>query len=127
LVGIGLGEPFVGALLGTGLMVGAIDEAILVDVHLVEMRSQLGFAGGRFGAADTAVLVGVQPGHHSMLAMAVLAEAATVAARHFLFRQLAVLVLVQLVEFSGQARMLGRFAAVDIAIAIGIEPGARRV
>ncbi|MNV18087.1 hypothetical protein D3C71_1088990 [compost metagenome] len=46
--------------------------------------------------------------------------------RPFIARELAVLVLVQRVELRGQARRLGRFGAVDEAIAVGIKLGPGR-
>ena len=72
-----------------------------------------------FLAADATVLVDVQRGP----ALTAMAAAAMLPARQFVARELAVLVLVQLVEFRSQARVGGRLAAVDDAVTVGVQLG----
>ncbi|MCW0450302.1 hypothetical protein NB706_003136 [Xanthomonas sacchari] len=122
LVGVGRGEPGIAMLLGTQFEVGTVDVAVLVHVHLVEARGELGI-GLRFGAADAAVLVGVQLGHHRAGHAVVARAAVTAVARPLVAAELAVVVLVHGVEMLGQARIGGGLAAVDDTVAVLVERG----
>jgi hypothetical protein len=105
-------------LLHAQLAVGLVQVAVLVEIELVEARGQARIGLG-FLAADAAVLVDVQLGP----ALTAVATAAMLPARQLIARELAVLVLVQLVELRGQARVGSRLAAVDDAVAVGVQLG----
>lgn len=109
-------------LLHAQLAVGLVQVAILVEVELVEALGQARIGLG-FLTADAAILVRVQLGPALAAATTV---AAVLPARQLITRELAVLVLVQLIELRGQTRVGRRFAAVDEAIAIGIQLGRTR-
>jgi len=118
IVGVGRGEPGITHLLHAQFAVGLVQVAVLVEVELVEARGQARIGLG-FLAADAAVLVDVQLGP----ALAAVATATVLPARQFIARELAVLVLVQFVELRRQTRVGSGFAAVDDAVAIGVQLG----
>lgn len=121
LVGVGGSEPGITMLLHAQLAVGLVQVAVLVQIKLVEARGQARIGLG-FLAADAAVLVDVQLGP----ALTAVATSPMLPARQLIARELAVLVLVQLVELRGQARVGGGLAAVDDAVAVGVQPGRAR-
>src|SRR5690606_7455465 len=123
------------ATLAIGLQLTAYQVAVLVGVDIGKALGQAGGVG--FQLADPAVAVGIQgdvaghpavPGHagmaHASVATAIF-PAPTVAFGMALTQltalELAVLVYIQLVELFGQPRMLGRLAAIDHAVLVGIQ------
>ena len=112
---------------GSNGELGLGDLAVLVGVDLVKATFQEAVAPG-LGLADETVLVGIEAGKagiEEMLAFAVAGFLHLLVEGIQLFlRQLTILVGVDGVEQHGQMRGIGfGFAAADLAVLVGIDPG----